>query len=101
MHLCGSSAGATDYTILHNSIDRASIVVYSYTYRTGRGMDYSSRAVIKKIEADGWTLVNTTGSHKQFKHSTKPGRVTVSHPYKDLPVGTLASIEKQSGVKVR
>ena len=63
-------------------------------------MDYSSRAVIQKIEADGWTLVNTTGSHKQFKHPTKKGRVTVPHPVKDIKIGTLKGIEKQSGVKV-
>jgi predicted RNA binding protein YcfA (HicA-like mRNA interferase family) len=63
-------------------------------------VDYSSKAVIKKIEADGWTLVNTTGSHRQFKHPTKLGRVTVPHPYKDLPIGTLKSIEKRSGVKI-
>jgi predicted RNA binding protein YcfA (HicA-like mRNA interferase family) len=63
-------------------------------------LDNSSRAVITKIEADGWALVNTTGSHKQFKHPTKPGRVTVPHPVKDIKIGTLKSIEKQSGVKL-
>jgi predicted RNA binding protein YcfA (HicA-like mRNA interferase family) len=37
----------------------------------------------------------------QFKHPDKPGRVTVTHPRKDFPIGTLKSIEKQSGVKLR
>lgn len=63
-------------------------------------MDNSSKSVIRKIQADGWKEVAQTGSHKQFKHPTKPGRVTVPHPYKDLPIGTLRSIEKQSGVKL-
>jgi predicted RNA binding protein YcfA (HicA-like mRNA interferase family) len=70
------------------------------THDKGRDMGFSSRTVIKKIEADGWILVNTVGSHKQFKYPTKPGRVTVPHLYKDLPIGTLKSIEKISGVKV-
>jgi predicted RNA binding protein YcfA (HicA-like mRNA interferase family) len=46
-------------------------------------------------------LVATEGSHRQFKHPTKPGRVTVPHPVKDMPVGTLKSIERQAGVTLR
>lgn len=60
-----------------------------------------SAAVIKLLEADGWREVRATGSHHHFKHPTKPGLVTVPHPKRDLPVGTLRSIEKQSGVKLR
>ncbi|TPI53946.1 MULTISPECIES: type II toxin-antitoxin system HicA family toxin [unclassified Mesorhizobium] len=41
------------------------------------------------------------GSHAQFKHTTKPGRVKVPHPKRDIPIGTLKSIEKQSGLKLR
>ncbi|GIK80186.1 MAG: hypothetical protein BroJett024_12910 [Alphaproteobacteria bacterium] len=41
------------------------------------------------------------GSHVQFKHPTKAGRVTVPHPERDIPVGTLKSIERQSGIKLR
>jgi predicted RNA binding protein YcfA (HicA-like mRNA interferase family) len=41
------------------------------------------------------------GSHVQFKHSDKPGRVTVPHPKRDIPLGTLRSIEKQSALKLR
>lgn len=61
----------------------------------------NSRAVIAALEADGWSEVNRVGSHAQFKHSTKPGRVTVPHPKRDLPIGTLRSIEKQAGLKLR
>jgi predicted RNA binding protein YcfA (HicA-like mRNA interferase family) len=60
-----------------------------------------SRTVIARLRADGWKQVGQKGSHVQFKHPTKPGRVTVPHPVKDIPIGTLRSIEKQSGVKLR
>ena len=60
-----------------------------------------SRDVIKKLEAAGWREVAQTGSHKQFRHPEKPGRVTVPHPKKDMKIGTLISIEKQSGVRLR
>ena len=62
---------------------------------------YSSREVIRLLEADGWYLVRTTGSHHQFKHHTKPGTVTVKHPDKDIPRKTLDSIERQSGLRFR
>jgi len=45
--------------------------------------------------------VNQVGSHKQFKHPTKNGRVTVPHPNRDIPIGTLKSIEKQAAIKLR
>jgi predicted RNA binding protein YcfA (HicA-like mRNA interferase family) len=50
---------------------------------------------------DGWYEVAQVGSHLQFKHATKLGRVTVPHPKRDLPIGTLKSIEKQAGIKLR
>ena len=62
---------------------------------------YSSKEVIRLLEADGWELKNITGSHQQFKHPHKKGRVTVQHPYKDIPVKTLRRIEQQSGLKFR
>ena len=58
-----------------------------------------SADVIKKLQADGWILHHVKGSHQQFKHPSKPGKVTVPHPTRDLPIGTLKSIEKQSGLK--
>lgn len=60
-----------------------------------------SRDVIKRLKADGWDKVRQEGSHIQFRHPTKPGTVTVPHPKSDMGVGTLKSIEKQSGVKLR
>ena len=58
------------------------------------------RAVIKLIEADGWRLVRQTGSHRQFRHPTKPGTVTVAgKPSTDVPPGTLANILRQAGLK--
>ena len=61
----------------------------------------NSKEIIKRLQADGWYLVATKGSHANYKHPLKPGRVTVPHPKRDLPLGTLKSIEKQSGVKLR
>jgi predicted RNA binding protein YcfA (HicA-like mRNA interferase family) len=58
----------------------------------------NSRELIKKIEADGWELTRVTGSHHHFKHPTKAGLVTVPHPKKDLPIGTVRSILKQAGL---
>ncbi len=60
---------------------------------------YSSRQVIQMLEADGWYLVNVVGSHHQFRHPTKKGRTTVKHPDKDIPLKTLKSIERQSGLR--
>ena len=60
---------------------------------------YSSKEVIRILEEDGWYEVNVVGSHHQFKHLTKKGRVTVKHPDKDIPLKALKSIERQSGLK--
>jgi len=59
-----------------------------------------NRKVIAALEADGYEVARK-GSHVQFKHKSKPGRVTVPHPERDIPIGTLKSIEKQSGLKLR
>lgn len=61
-------------------------------------MSMNSRDVIRAIEKAGWEHVATKGDHWQFRHSERLGRVTVPHPKRDLPIGTLRSIEKQSGV---
>ena len=58
-----------------------------------------SRSVIRLLKANGWFEVNEVGSHKQFKQATKKGRVTVMHPMKDIPYGTLRSIHIQAGLK--
>ncbi|MFH0924903.1 MAG: type II toxin-antitoxin system HicA family toxin [bacterium] len=58
------------------------------------------RDVIKLVEKDGWCLVVTKGSHRQFKHSKKSGRVTIAgQPNDDLAAGTLNSILKQAKLK--
>ena len=57
-----------------------------------------SREVIQLIEADWWYEVEVKGSHHQFRHPTKKGRVTVPHPRTELPKGTVRSILKQAGL---
>ena len=59
----------------------------------------TSGEVIEMLKSDGWYLVATRGSHKQYKHPEKWGRVTVPHPKKDLPKGTVNSILKQAGLR--
>jgi predicted RNA binding protein YcfA (HicA-like mRNA interferase family) len=61
----------------------------------------NSREIITVLQGDGWVQVAQKGSHVQFKHPHKKGRVTVPHPKWDIPIGTLKSIEKQSGLKLR
>jgi len=58
----------------------------------------NSRMLMKLIEDDGWVLVRVTGSHHHFKHPTKSGLVTIPHPKKDLPIGTVKNILKQAGL---
>lgn len=58
------------------------------------------RDVIKRIEADGWLYIYTNGDHRYYKHATKPGKVTVSGRLSvDMPVGTLAQVWKQAGLR--
>jgi predicted RNA binding protein YcfA (HicA-like mRNA interferase family) len=58
------------------------------------------REIIKLLEDDGWFLVAQKGSHRQFKHPSKPGRVTVAgKPSDDLAPGTLNSVLRQAGLK--
>jgi predicted RNA binding protein YcfA (HicA-like mRNA interferase family) len=59
-----------------------------------------SRMIIRKLKAAGWRLVRIKGSHHQFGHPDHPQRVTVQHPRKDVPIGTLRSIERQSRLKL-
>jgi predicted RNA binding protein YcfA (HicA-like mRNA interferase family) len=55
---------------------------------------------LRLLHEDGWVLVATRGSHRQFKHPVKPGRVTVAgKPSAELAPGTLNSILKQAGLK--
>lgn len=58
-----------------------------------------SREMIRMIEEDGWYRVGVRGSHHQYKHPLKQGRVTVKHPDSELPKGTIHNILKQAGLK--
>ena len=58
------------------------------------------RDIIRLLEQDGWYLKATKGSHRQYKHPSKAGRVTLpGHPGDDLAPGTLNSVLKQAGLK--
>jgi predicted RNA binding protein YcfA (HicA-like mRNA interferase family) len=57
----------------------------------------NSREVVRRLLAQGWVLARTKGSHHQYRHPSNPGLVTVPHPKRDLPIGTLRSIAKQAG----
>jgi len=58
------------------------------------------KEIIRQIEKDGWYLVATSGSHRQYKHPLKAGRVTIAgHPSDELAPGTLNSILKQAQFK--
>ncbi len=61
---------------------------------------YSSREVLQILRADGWYEVSCVGDHHQFRHPHKRGKVTVVHPEKDIPIGTLRSIAKQAGINL-
>ncbi len=58
-----------------------------------------SRVLIRLLQADGWRLQRTRGSHHQFVHPIKPGMITVPHPKKDLGKGLVQAIRKQAGLK--
>lgn len=59
----------------------------------------TAKELVKKLKSDGWIEVRQMGSHKQFKHPTKPGLVTVPFHSGDIAAGTLNSIMKQAGLK--
>lgn len=60
------------------------------------------RDLIRRIEADGWKHVRTTGSHRHFKHPRKPNVVTVpGNTGDDIPLGTLRSILKAAGLDIK
>ena len=63
-------------------------------------VDVKVRDIVKQLEDDGWSVVRQRGSHRQFKHATKPGLVTVAgKPGDDVAPGTLNSTLKQAGLK--
>ena len=60
----------------------------------------NSADIIRAIKAIGWVLARTKGSHHQFRHPTRPGVVTVVHPVKDVPLGTMRAIAKAAGINL-
>jgi predicted RNA binding protein YcfA (HicA-like mRNA interferase family) len=60
-----------------------------------------SREILAALKANGWYEVAQRGSHLQLKHPTTPGRITVPHPKRDIPIGTLRNIERQAGIRLR
>jgi predicted RNA binding protein YcfA (HicA-like mRNA interferase family) len=60
---------------------------------------YPSREVIRILKEHGWYLDSVNGDHHQFEHPENPGKVTVSHPVKDLGITEIKSISKQSGIQ--
>jgi len=58
----------------------------------------TSQEIMSRLVGDGWFLVKVKGSHHHFKHLEKKGKVTLPHPKKNLPTGTLRSIAKQAGL---
>ncbi|MBF0381532.1 MAG: type II toxin-antitoxin system HicA family toxin [Magnetococcales bacterium] len=60
----------------------------------------NSREIIKRLQDCGWVKHHVRGSHWQFKHPDKNGKVTVPHPKKDLPISTVKSIFKQAGIEL-
>ena len=60
---------------------------------------YSSREIIKILEQNGWHLIKVEGDHWHFKHNIIKGKVTVTHPVKDVNIKVIKGIELQSGLK--
>lgn len=57
----------------------------------------NSQEIIRRLEAEGWVEAGGKGSHRKYRHPEKAGHVTVPHPKKDLPMGTVKNIYKQAG----
>lgn len=60
---------------------------------------YSSREVIRILKEHGWYEAGCVGDHHHFKHHKIPGKITITHPVKDVPIHILKNIEKQTGIK--
>lgn len=60
-----------------------------------------SRDVMRLLRRDGWQQIRVNGVHHIFRHPVKPGLVIVPHPVQDIPIGTMRSIERHSGLTLR
>jgi predicted RNA binding protein YcfA (HicA-like mRNA interferase family) len=72
-----------------------------YTNYTIKGARLDSREILRILKTNGWTVLRQAGSHVQLKHPHVPGKVTVPHPKRDLPIGTVKSIERQSRLRLK
>ena len=70
-------------------------LVHIFTHSLGAAMETNSKNIVKRLEAEGWTLVSVKGSHHKFRKG--PVTVIVPHPKKDLPIGIARSIAKAVG----
>jgi predicted RNA binding protein YcfA (HicA-like mRNA interferase family) len=68
-------------------------IALNYVYN----IHMDSKEIIRRLEKEGWVRVAQKGSHAQYKHPERKGRVTIPHPRKDIKPATLHSIEKQAG----
>jgi len=81
-------------------VEKPDVQIHPREIKTTGGYILKVRGIIKLIEAEGWYLVATKGSHRQFKHPEKPGRITIAgHLADDLAPGTMNSIFKQAQFK--
>ncbi len=60
---------------------------------------YSSREIIEILECNGWRLKNSRGDHYQFIHNELKGKITITHPVKDIKINNLKNISKMTGIK--
>ena len=60
-------------------------------------LERDSRKIIRRLEAEGWVLAKTSGSHHKFKHSARRHHIVVAHPVKDMPTGTARAIARAAG----
>lgn len=67
------------------------------TYKVHIMPTWTSREIETLLKADGWSVVAVEGSHQQWKHPMKPGRVTLATGRRDIPMGTMRSIYRQAG----
>ena len=84
------------------SVGAMALIAFDCAYNQTYYVHMNARQVLQALKADGWMEVRSKGSHLQLKHPSKPGLVTLPrHGARDLKPGTLASIERQAGLKFR
>lgn len=83
----------------HRSTNRVQQVVVDAEVPRVYNTHVKSSQIIAILKKDGWFIHNVRGSHHQFKHPSKPGKITVPHPKADLPIGTARAIFKQAGLE--